>query len=91
MDEPGTEAEPDELTPVQKLERAIQIYLNEVSDEAPVLLDTCIVVWEQVNYAADGDIMRQVNYTVPTDRASFGAAVGLLDIGITLVKRDFID
>lgn len=70
----------DRLT---KLRDAIQEFANgssELKGGGPVLVDISVVVWEEVSYNEEGNINREVRYSVPSDNWSPSAAVGVLRI-----------
>lgn len=77
----------DDQTPLERLNTAIQDFINEIDDEAPVLLDSAVLVWESMIYTDDGDVARKINYA-NAGRASMSATVGLLQAGSHQVLTD---
>jgi hypothetical protein len=76
-----------EQTPLDRLTIAVQEFVNATDPEAPVLIDSAVVVWETMVYEDDGDLAYKVNYA-NAGRASMSAAVGLLQIGLDQVLAD---
>lgn len=75
-----------EESPLDKLRAAVQEFANATAEQA-VLVDTCVVLWEQVSYDEDGEIGRRVRYTVPTDNFSLSAVLGLCAAGSYFLRQ----
>lgn len=79
----------DAVRPLDTLGAAVQTFANARADQ-PVLVDSALVVWEQVGYAEDGEPQRQILYAVPTDNFSLSASLGLLEASREYVRRDIL-
>ena len=78
------------MTPVEKLAEAIQEFITATSDEGDeaAVLVSSVVIYEQVTYGEDGEILRRVDYTVPTP-ATYSSTIGLLHLGRELLVADY--
>lgn len=75
-------------TPLEKLTAAVQTFVNEIDDdEAPILLRSCVVVWESNKLDDDGAAAYKVSYAT-TEGTGMGASVGLLRIGMHQILLD---
>ena len=73
-----------------KMVKLLQEWINEGEDQ-PVLIDVAVVVWEQMTYNGDGDVIRKVNYSTLTLNAGLASTAGLLDLGRDVLSQDLFD
>lgn len=79
----------EELTPLEKLGKAIQEFVNANADE-PILVDQALVVWEEVTLDDKGEARRRVLYSVPSDNFTLTGVLGLLRAGKYFIERDIL-
>lgn len=71
-----------ELNAVERLEKAVREYVNEVIDsDTPILVDTAVLVWEQVRLDDEGRAMRKIDLCSVTGNTNLSATAGLLSLG----------
>ncbi len=78
-----------EPTPRDKLEAALQEFVNETYDEACILKEA-IVVFETTRFNDEGRQAYRVNYSIPTEGTGMSATVGLLEMGKALVLNELV-
>lgn len=81
--------QPDAPTPLEKLDAAVQEFVNSQVDQ-PTLVANAVVVWEQVRYDEDGDAERCISYAVPTVNFTLSGTLGLLEGVREYVRRDIL-
>lgn len=74
----------------ERMTALLQEWINEGEDR-PVLVDVAVVVWEQMSYDDDGEVIRKVNYSTLTLNAGLASTAGLLDIGRGVLEQDLFD
>lgn len=80
----------DDLTPqLRAINTAIQEWVNVTHGGAP-LVTQALVIMELAHFDADGDHVRQVRYTVPSDNFSLTGALGLIEAARYYVRRDIL-
>jgi len=72
---------------MEKLTQAIQDFVNETDDEAPVLLRGAVVVWESVKLNDDGEAGFKTNYTC-TEGTTMAQSMGLFNMGAREMEED---
>jgi hypothetical protein len=74
---------------VTALADAVQAFASaQCEDDA--LVTQAVVVYEVTGFTADGEQWRRITYSVPTDNFSLSGAVGLLDVGLHVVRQDVL-
>lgn len=74
---------------VERLKDAIQNYAT-IRGNRNCVVTEAVVVYEEMVFDDDGEAMRAVNWSIPTDNFSLAGAIGLLDLGAEYIKRDLI-
>jgi hypothetical protein len=69
-----------------RLAEALQEHVNAQEDDGLVV--QAVIVYETVNIEEDGETVRRVAYTIPTDNFAISGALGLCDAGRHLIRRD---
>ena len=75
---------------LRTLTDAVQAFANEDEDSASIVLGA-VLVYEVTRFEDDGDQTYRITYTIPSEQTSMSAAIGLLDAGLHMVRRDAID
>lgn len=78
------------MTPNEKLAEAIREYVNEVDDDAPVIVRGAVVAWEAMILDEEGRSVSGVAYTAIGDTGP-AAMVGLLAIAQDLATVSILD
>lgn len=77
----------DDTEPIDRVARALQDFVNDIDDEAPVLIRGAVIAWESMRYDDDGDALFKVSYaTVPN--TSMASVIGILDLATDVAKSD---
>lgn len=79
-----------DLTPLETLHAAVQTFVNETHEHA-VVVQHALVVWEQVRLDDDGEALRELRYSLPSDGASLAGALGLATAADQMIRRDCIN
>jgi hypothetical protein len=74
-------------TPLDRVATALQDFVNEIDDQAPVLLRGAVVAWESMIFDEDGDAMFKVNYAA-LPNTSMASTIGILDLANDVAKHD---
>lgn len=74
----------------EKMMALLQEWVQEEEDH-PILLDTALVVWEQMWYGDDGKVYRNINYSTLTLNAGLASTAGLFDVGRGVLERDLFE
>lgn len=77
----------EEMTPLERVNKTIQDFVNAVDPEAPVLLRGGVISWESMIYDEDGDAMFRVNYA-SLPNTSVSSTIGILDLATEVAKHD---
>lgn len=84
-----TDQPADQDTPVQVLQRAIQKFVNDTSDEAG-LVTGGLVAWESVTYTDDGRPLFEVDFASVGGNESLTAALGLMAYAKAKLLNDLV-
>lgn len=91
MNDDLPEIEPSEANGFhEKMTKLLQEWINEGEDR-PLLVDVAVVVWEQMTYDDEGEVIRKVNYSTLTLNAGLASTAGLLDIGRGVLEQDLFN
>lgn len=75
---------------LEELGEALQSFACDVT-EGSVVVSAALVVWEEVQFDEDGDVMRRVKYAIPIESTSMSAATGLATLACDALRRDIND
>lgn len=78
------------MTPIEKLTAAVQEFVNEVDEDAPVIVRTAVVAWEAVVLNDDGEAMSGIAFE-PIGNAGPSATIGLLITAGEMAKANILD
>lgn len=74
---------------IESVAKMLQEFAVECAGH-PVIVDTAVVVWEEVRLDEDGEAERRIQYTVPMDNWSMSGTLGLLEAAREFVRRDIL-
>jgi hypothetical protein len=74
-----------------RIVRIADVLQEWVSETAGGLVTQAVVLYETVTVNDDGDTERAIFYTVPTDNFAISGALGLIEAGRYLVRRDALN
>lgn len=80
----------DEQTPLTELAAAVQRFIATTEDEAALVVAAVLVV-ELATYGDNGEQLRRITYSTPSDLYSLSGTLGLLDAGLHIVRQDTLD
>ena len=83
-----TEETPQE-TACREVTEALQKFINATSEDA-ALLDIALVTYEVVKFDDEGQSVRSIDYLVPTPNFSPSGAIGLAEVGRTLLRTQIM-
>lgn len=75
--------------PLVDLVDAVQRFIAATEDD-PAVVTAAVLVVELARYDDDGEELRRITYTTPSDLASLSSTLGLLEAGRHIVVRDIV-
>lgn len=78
------------MSPLERVAKAMQDFVNSIDAEAPVLLRGGVVAWESMVLNEDGDTGFKVSYAA-LPNTSMSSTVGLLEMGRNAALLDMSD
>jgi len=77
----------EEESPLERVSKAMQDFVNSIDDEAPVIIRGGVIAWESMIFDENGDAAYRVSYA-SLPETSMASTIGILHLATKYAEDD---